>query len=202
MKTLFIILTVLSSFMTNIEKQTLKSDFVVTISETATQPLSYTGSFVMRGERFELQMMQMEIAYDGKTLYMYSAETDEIQLTEPTQEELLQANPLAFAKSAVNDCEVLERDKSNGEKLIVLVPRDKTKTYGIGRIEVVLMENSPTTNYQLPTTNHQSPIYLPVSVELKEGKRTTTLKLKNAEYISTTPTFKINKPGAFVNDLR
>ena len=197
MKVLFIILTVLSSFMADMEKNTLKSDFVVTISETATQPLSYTGSFVMRGERFELQMMQMEIAYDGKTLYMYSAETDEIQLTEPTQEELLQANPLVFAKAVVKDCEVLERDKSNGDKLIVLVPRDKTKTYGIGRIELVLMENG-----KWKMENNQSTKYLPVSVEMKEGKRTTLLKLKNAEYISTTPTFKLNKPGAYVYDLR
>ncbi|MBO7409287.1 MAG: hypothetical protein J6T85_05330 [Paludibacteraceae bacterium] len=185
-----ILLSVLQPFFLALEQNTLKSDFVVTISETATQPLSYTGSFVLRGERFTLNMMQIEAAYDGKTLYMYSPETDELQLTEPTGEELSQANPLVFAKLVAKECETLERDKGE-QVLLVLVPRDKTKTNGIGRIELLL---------QKPKGSETR--YLPVSVEMKEGKRTTTLRLNNAAYITTTPSFKIDKPGAFINDLR
>lgn len=190
MSNLLIILTILSSFLTNLETKTLHSAFTVTVSEEVNAPMNYPGEIIMQGDCFRLSMFNIDAAYDGKTLYMYSPETDELQLTEPTQEELSQANPLVFAKLVAKECETLERDKGE-QVLLVLVPRDKTKTNGIGRIELLL---------QKPKGSETR--YLPISVEMKEGKRTTTLRLNNAAYVTTTPSFKIDKPGAFINDLR
>ena len=67
------ILTILSSFLTNLETKTLQSDFTVTVSEEVNAPMNYPGSLVMQGDRFRLSMFDIEAAYDGKTLYMYSA---------------------------------------------------------------------------------------------------------------------------------
>lgn len=194
MKLCFIILSILSSFFATLDRQTLQSDFIVTVSAEATQPLSYTGTVTMHGEQFLLTMAQIEAAYDGKTLYMFMPKSNEMQLTEPTPEELLQANPLAFAKTFADQCEVLERDKGNGQYLIVLVPHDKTKTHNIGRVELLLRQIS---NLQSPI-----PAYLPLSVEMREGKQTTRLQLKNPQYITTAPVFRLDKPDAFINDLR
>jgi hypothetical protein len=37
---------------------------------------------------------------------------------------------------------------------------------------------------------------------MREGKQTTRLQLKNPQYITTAPVFRLDKPDAFINDLR
>ena len=43
---------------------------------------------------------------------------------------------------------------------------------------------------------------LPSSIEIKEGKQLTTLRLTNPTYTTDIPSFTITKPDAFLNDLR
>ena len=40
--------------------------------------MNYPGTIVMCGDKFRLEMFALEAAYDGKTMYMYSGETDEL----------------------------------------------------------------------------------------------------------------------------
>ena len=96
MKTLFIILSVLSSFLANLETKTLQSDYVVTVNDNMTSPINYPGTITMSGNLFKLDMFNLEAAYDGKTMYMYSPETDELTLSNPTEQELIETNPLSL----------------------------------------------------------------------------------------------------------
>ena len=89
MKLLLTILTILSSFLTNLETKTLQSDFVVTVAEEVSAPMNYPGALTMHGQCFKLSMFNIEAAYDGKTMYMYSPETDELTLSTPTEQELI-----------------------------------------------------------------------------------------------------------------
>ena len=68
MAKLLIILSVLTSFLSNLETKTLSSDFTVTVSEEVNAPLNYPGELTMNGECFLLDMFNIEAAYDGKTL--------------------------------------------------------------------------------------------------------------------------------------
>ena len=186
MKLLLIILTVLSSFLTNLEQKTLQTDFNVTVSANAANPLNYPGTITVSGEQFLLSMFGLEAAYDGKTMYMYSGETDELTLTNPTQQELTEANPFLFAKALVNACNIVEKKSGDGATTIVtLTPKDKSA--GIDRF-VLKLRNAD---------------LLPLSVELKEGKKMTTLKLTNPRYVTIHPEFII-KPGkdTYINDMR
>lgn len=191
MKLLLIILTVLSSFLTNLETRTLHSDFTITVSEEVNAPMNYPGSLTMCGQSFLLKMFNLEAAYDGKTLYMYSPEIDELTLSNPTEQELVEANPFLYAKALVGVCNVVERPSSDGKQTIVtLTPKDRS--IGIDR-------------FTLRVRNED---LLPLSIEIKEGKKTSILKLKEPKFEVQGDKVQVTKytilPGTntYVNDLR
>ena len=188
MKLLLTILTILSSFMANLEQKTLQSAFTVTIAEEVNAPMNYPGEIIMQGNKFRLEMMDMEAAYDGKTMYMYSGQTDELTLSNPTEQELLEANPFLYAKALVPVCNVTERTTQDGlQTIVTLTPKDQS--IGINRF-VLKVRNSD---------------LMPLSVEIKEGKKTSTLKLKEPKFVPTnTEHIFVLKPSknTYVNDMR
>ena len=102
MQLLLIILTALSSFLTGLETKTLQTDFTLTIAENVSQPMNITGTITVHGTQFLLSALDYDAAYDGKTLYIWQPDTEELTLSNPTDEELLEVNPFLYAK-ALND---------------------------------------------------------------------------------------------------
>lgn len=188
MKLLLTILTILSSFMANLEQKTLQSAFTVTIAEEVNAPMNYPGEIIMQGNKFRLEMMDIEAAYDGKTMYMYSGQTDELTLSNPTEQELLEANPFLYAKALVPVCNVTERTTQDGlQTIVTLTPKDQS--IGINRFVLKLRKSD----------------LMPLSVEIKEGKKTSTLKLKEPKFVPTNPEhIFVLKPSknTYVNDMR
>ena len=184
MKLLIITLTILQSLFSTLEQKTLQSDFSITITQEQTQPMTYAGTLAMRDEKFALEFFGIEAAYDGQTLYMYSEDTEELTLSTPTEEELIQTNPFLYARALLPLCEYAE--KTVGDKTqITLTPRDQS----LGINKFVL---------RLVTTT-----LLPVAAEIHESDgKVTTLRLNNPEYKNECPKFSIEKPEAFINDLR
>lgn len=184
MKLLIITFTILQSLFSTLEQKTLQSDFSITITQEQTQPMTYAGTLAMRDEKFALEFIGIEAAYDGQTLYMYSEDTEELTLSTPTEEELIQTNPFLYARALLPLCEYAE--KAVGDKTqITLTPRDQS----LGINKFVL---------RLVTTT-----LLPVAAEIHESDgKVTTLRLNNPEYKNECPKFSIEKPEAFINDLR
>ena len=184
MKLLIITLTILQSLFSTLEQKTLQSDFSITITQEQTQPMTYAGTLSMRDQKFALEFIGIEAAYDGQTLYMYSEDTEELTLSTPTEEELIQTNPFLYARALLPLCEYAE--KAVGDKTqITLTPRDQS----LGINKFVL---------RLVTTT-----LLPVAAEIHESDgKVTTLRLNNPEYKNECPKFSIEKPEAFINDLR
>ena len=176
--------TTLDTFLQTLADHTLHSDFVITISEGASQPMNYPGTITMRGDRFSLEMFDMEAAYDGKTLYVYSATTDELTLSTPTEQELMEANPFLYAQALSKVCTTTEQTTAPQALTIILTPNDQSA--GIQRF----------------TLRIEKETMLPSSIEIKEGKQLTTLRLTNPTYTTDIPSFTITKPDAFLNDLR
>lgn len=187
MQILLTILTILSSFLTNLETKTLQSDFTVTVAEEVNAPMNYPGKITMQGNKFLLTMFGLEAAYDGKTMYMYSAETDELTLSNPTEQELLETNPFLYAKALVGVCNMTERASSDGAQTIVtLTPKDQS--IGINRFTLRVRNND----------------LMPLSIEIKEGKKISTLKMKEPKFISPVKDYIIEAPSfdTYVNDMR
>ena len=176
--------TTLDTFLQTLADHTLRSDFVISISEDASQPMNYPGTITMRGDRFMLEMFDMEAAYDGKTLYVYSATTDELTLSTPTEQELMEANPFRYAQALSKVCTITEQPTAQQALTITLTPNDQSA--GIQRF----------------TLRIEKETMLPSSIEIKEGKQLTTLRLTNPTYTADIPSFILTKPDAFLNDLR
>jgi outer membrane lipoprotein-sorting protein len=186
-KILLIILSILSSFFANLEKKTLQSDFAVTIEEGKGNVTQVSGSVTMQGTAFVFEMTGTKAAYDGKTMYIYSPETDELTLTEPDEEELVESNPLLFAKAVSEACEVTERKSDDGTKTIVtLVPEDP-EYVGVAKCVLTI----------------RTADLMPLQLEVKEGQKNTLLRLKNPKWVTIQPVFTIEpEETTFVNDLR
>ena len=151
-------------------------------------PITYTGNLAMHGKQFSLSMFNMEAAYDGNTLYMYSDELEELSLSTPTEEELVQTNPFLYAQALLPVCQYAEK-----------VVGDKT--------QITLTPTSPIANNQSPIAKFvlrvTTATLLPTMVEIHETEGPLTiLRLNNARYTNETPSFVIEKEGAFINDLR
>ena len=192
MKLLLIILTVLQSLLAMLEQKTLVSDFTMTYTQSpianSQSPITYTGNLAMHGKQFTLSMFNMEAAYDGNTLYMYSEELEELSLSTPTEEELVQTNPFLYAQALLPVCQYAE--KVVGDKTqITLTPTSP-----------IADSPSPIAKFVLRAT---TATLLPTTVEIhEEGGQVTTLRLNDARYTDETPSFVIEKEGAFINDLR
>ena len=187
MYTLVTILTILSSFIANLETKILQSDFTITVAEEVNAPMNFPGTIVMHADKFRLEMFGLEAAFDGKTMYMYSAETDELTITNPTEQELLEANPFRYAKALVNVCNITEKASQDGKQTIItLTPKDQT--IGINRF----------------TLRVRNADLVPLQVDIKEGKKTTTLKLTNPAFVTTPQAYVLTPPDkdTYVNDMR
>lgn len=61
------------------------------------------GFLLMKGEKFYLNNRQIQSWYDGKTQWSYVADTDEVNVSHPTSEELQGVNPYLILKNYKKD---------------------------------------------------------------------------------------------------
>jgi len=178
-----ILLSVLSTLLNNLETRTLQSDITLTLQSQGQAALTSPGKVVMHGEQFIGTARGYEVAYDGKTFYLYDPDAEELTLSYLSQEELLSVNPLLYAKALAKVSTIKEQvNKDSTITTITLVPKG-------------------TPDEQMRVTVKVKG-EMPVWVEIKEPKSTTSLRLKNPQYITTAPAFRIEKPGVYTNDLR
>lgn len=189
MNLLLIILTILESLLGALSTRTLQADINMSVTEQASQPFAYNGNITMRGDCFKGQMMGYEMAYDGKTLYVYSEDLEELTLSTPTPQDLLEANPFLYAKALIETCDITEKSFADGKQTVItLTP--KNRNTDIQRYTLIV-ENG---------VGKMPPV--PLSVEIKEGKKNIMVRLNNPIYIDTTPRFAIEKENVYLNDLR
>jgi len=179
---LVLLLTALTTLFGNLQTKTLQSDFTLTVQAKGQAAITSPGQCVMQGEKFKGSVRGYEVAYDGKTYYLYDPDASELTLSHPIQEELLTTNPLLYAQSMAEVSTITESVNKDGTTTITLVPKGTPD--GQMRVTVKVKDG------------------MPMSVEIKEPQSTTTLRLKNPQYITTTPDFTVSKPGVYINDLR
>lgn len=173
-------------FLRKVEKQTLVADFSISTIEGAQHTPAGSGKIRMRGTCFTLQMLETEAAFDGKTLYVYQEDINELTLSAPEQQELLEVNPVLFAKALLSQATVRFSASQKDDKhwIIDFVPNNKDA--GIQRFVLKLRKSD----------------LAPVEVLVREGKQTTKLSFRSAAFADSLPSFKIQKQGAYINDLR
>lgn len=176
------LISALTALLAMLSTSTLQSDISLTVATNAKQPITYRGSFVMQGEKFCLNFSSYEAAYDGKTFYLYNEDADELTLSSPTEEELIEVNPLLTAQAIMDACNLTERTCDDKSILSTLTPREQTS------------------NLQRLTVRQQNK--LPTEITMKQNDQTITLRLIHPQYTTNTPSFTLDKEGAYINDMR
>lgn len=202
MKRLFLIVTILgaalctnaqsaaevaNAFLQNLEKKVLVADFTISLTDGVTQPLTYAGSLSMKGENFVLDMGDMQVAYDGSTMYTYMQDVEEITLTAPDREDLVESNPLLFAKALLKTSSIAfsKTEKRDGVWVIDFVPLNQAA--GVLCFTLRVRKSD----------------YMPLSITLLEEKnKTTKVTLSKQQYTTRVPAFTISVDGATINDIR
>mgnify|MGYP002588404554 FL=1 len=74
----------------------VKADFTVKAVTNGLVEGAENGTIQLKGEKFVLKTTDIVTWFDGKTQWSYVAKNDEVNVSNPTQEELQQINPYTF----------------------------------------------------------------------------------------------------------
>lgn len=151
---------------------------------------SQSGTLTIAGDRFTIASPQISSWYDGRTQWTYSTHVGEVNITEPTPEELQQVNPFAIINSFKTDYRASMLKAPAGEKKIRL-----TSTRSGSDIHSVELTLSAATLYPtrivLTMGNRRS-----VSIAISSVKAGAALPISFFRYDAA------KHPGISVVDLR
>ena len=80
------------------------------------------GSIDMEGEKFRILSEDLKCWFDGKTQWAYSTMTDEVNVTEPTVDELQMSNPYIALKAFKDNSQNSVVITQDGSYLLSLIP--------------------------------------------------------------------------------
>lgn len=83
-----------------------------------------SGEMILSGDRFRLTSPQMTIWYDGKTQWTYNSDIREVNITEPTAEELAETNPFVIISMFRNKYNARLMKSAPGSYRIDFTPRN------------------------------------------------------------------------------
>lgn len=200
-KTIFTIITLLTAFAASaadnasqvLDKAAGKfrnAKSVTAVYSIASAQGSTTGTLTLAGNKFAMTGPQLNIWFDGKNQWNYLPADNEVNLSEPTQQELQQVNPLLII--------------SNFSKNYTAKTISTTKT--AQKISLTAKDNKAEVRSATVTINPTT--YLPSEITLKMASgqsatiRISSVKFGNALPLSTFQFPKAKYPKAEVIDLR
>lgn len=183
---------VISNLLNSAKTSAIKTNFKLSVTQkNAVTSQSSSGTFTLKGNKFVLEMDQMKAWFDGKTQWAYMEENNEVSITEPSETELAQTNPMAIllgykSKSIVR----FSKTKSTQNYIIDMIPKVKNNDF----VKIEVQVNKTSGNL--------------VSIKLTDKKNTITLlsltnyqkgiKISDDVFVFNKSKFK----GVTINDLR
>ena len=163
---------------------------VVATCRISAKGAASNAALTMSGNKFTIKSPEMEIWFDGKNQWAYSPNTDEVNLTEPTAEELSQINPLSVINRFANNFNASLLPSAKGVKNIRLSAKSVKSDISVVDIRL----NSASLAPEL------------IKLQLKSGE-IFTITVSSLKFGSSLPTgtFTYSKkvhPNAEIIDLR
>ncbi|MCM1072050.1 MAG: outer-membrane lipoprotein carrier protein LolA [[Clostridium] fimetarium] len=95
-----------------------------TISRNGGKPAS--GTALIQGRKFTLDLPGFRTWFDGKTQWTYSEDAAEVNVTEPTPDELAESNPLTIVTASAAHCAARRLEAAAGTDKVELKPEGKS----------------------------------------------------------------------------
>jgi outer membrane lipoprotein-sorting protein len=153
---------------------------------------SATGKILIKGNKFKMASPQMTVWFDGKNQWTLLAGGSEVNLTEPTNEELQTINPYTFINLYKNGyTSTLRSTNYQGKKCHEILLRSQRKNNSIQEMRIVVDVLS----------------YLPYSIRLKQNGNWIRIRVNKIQVGKkcNDSQFKFNKsnyPNVELIDLR
>ena len=152
--------------------------------------ISGKGSITLAGDKFRIISSDMSIWYDGKTQWSYMPAAKEVNIVEPTPEELQEVNPFAIINSLKKTYEAKNLKAPAGTHKISFTAKNAKAT--VKRVDLTI---NAKTMWPTDITLHRKS-GSPITIKVTDVKTGTALPIA---------TFRFDKkkyPGVEVVDLR
>ena len=134
---------ILSDLLNSAKTSAIKTNFKLIISEKKdAQPQITSGNFTLKGNKFILEMDEMKVWFDCKTQWSYIQKNNEVSISEPTEKELSETNPMAILSGFKTKCIIRFSAKNKSEQNYCIEMIPKLKTNEIVKIEVQVNKNN------------------------------------------------------------
>jgi outer membrane lipoprotein-sorting protein len=184
---------ILTDLLTSAKTSAIKTTFKLTVREKNSSASQISeGTFTLKGTKFLLEMDEMKVWFDGKTQWSYVLQNNEVSITEPTEKELAETNPMAILSGFKTKCLIRfsANVKSNQNYVIEMIPKDKKND--ITKIDVQV--NKTNRNLQsIKLTNRNGSISTLTLADFKKG-----INVSDHLFVFNAGKYK----GVVVNDLR
>lgn len=104
----------------------IRSSQSLTVGYTLTADGRKTdGAIIVSGNKFHLATPELMSWYDGKTQWTYSSQIGEVNITEPTSQEIQQVNPFSLVGNLSKEFKISSLKAPAGSKAVLLTPIKK-----------------------------------------------------------------------------
>lgn len=157
------------------------------IANTA-EPL--TGTITMSRSKFNILTPVISIWFDGKTQWTYLTENKEVNITEPTHEELMESNPFELLANFNANYKCRKLKAPLGSDMIELTPKASGQSVSVAKITIDKKSGWPTA----------------INVTFSNGN-TSSISISKVTLLKSVPakTFTFDKaayPASEIVDLR
>lgn len=134
---------IITDLLASVKTNAIKTNFKLAMTEKSSpQTQVSSGAFTIKGNKFVLEMDAMKVFFDGKTQWAYVPQNNEVSITEPSEKELAETNPMAILSGfkSKSDIQFSKRVKSDQNHCLEMFPKVKNKD--ITKIEVQVNKTS------------------------------------------------------------
>ncbi len=134
---------ILSDLLNSAKTTAIKTNFKLMVSEkNDSQTQSTSGTFSLKGTKFVLEMEGMKVWFDGKTQWSYVQQNNEVSITEPSEKELAETNPMSILSGFKSKCLIRFSSKTKSEQNYCLEMIPNLKNKDLVKIEVQVNKNN------------------------------------------------------------
>jgi chaperone LolA len=183
---------IITNLLSQIRTNAVAVNFTLKVSEkNAVNSQSGSGTFTIKANKFVLEMDRLNVWFDGKTQWSYMKENNEVSLSEPTEAELVETNPMAILSAYKEKCLIkFSKTTSTQNHIIDLTPKDKRNNFT--KIEVQIAKSTGNlVSIKMIAKNGQSSVL--TLTNYRKG-----VKVADDIFVFNKTKFK----GVTVNDLR
>ena len=182
----------INNLLNKIKTSPFRTEFTLSVvQKNAVTSQSMSGKFLMNGKKFHIDSDIVKVWYDGKTQWGLNTEAKEVSISEPTEQELIETNPLTILGAYKSKCNTrFSKTKSTRYDIVELVPKVKNNDFTLIEVRIDKATKNP---YSVAVTEKNGTVSMLTLSNYQKG-----VKVSDADFVFDKTKFK----GISVNDLR